>query len=92
MNLGDTHANTIEGFWSLVERGINGVNHAVGAKYLQGYVNAYAFHWNDRNNEKPMFLHIPLACSLFKSLVAALRTASRSLLAKGRLVIVHLFL
>ena len=27
--VGDVHTNTIEGFWSLVKRGISGVNHAV---------------------------------------------------------------
>lgn len=33
--MGDIHSNTIEGLWSLVKRGISGVNHAVSAKYLQ---------------------------------------------------------
>ena len=45
----------IEGFWSLVKRGIGGVNHAVSAKYLQGYLNAYAFRYNRRDQEQPMF-------------------------------------
>ncbi len=39
---GDIHTNTIEGFWSLVKRGIGGVYHAVSAKHLQGYLNEYA--------------------------------------------------
>jgi transposase len=56
--MGDAHTNTIEGFWSLVKRGISGVNHAVSAKYLQGYINAYAFRWNHRNDETPMFSQI----------------------------------
>jgi len=46
------------GFWSLLKRGINGVYHAVSEKYLQDYINAYAFRWNHRNDEKPMFLSI----------------------------------
>jgi len=53
--MGDIHTNTIEGFWSLVKRGISGVNHAVSAKYLQGYLNEYAFRYNRRDNEQPMF-------------------------------------
>ena len=55
---GDAHTNTIEGFWSLVKRGIDGVHHAVSAKYLQTYINSYSFRWNHRDDEKPMFLQI----------------------------------
>ena len=40
---------------SLVKRGIDGVNHAVSAKYLQTYVNAYAFRWNHRDDRQAMF-------------------------------------
>ena len=36
--MGDVHTNTIEGFWSLVKRGISGVYHSVGQKYLQTYL------------------------------------------------------
>ena len=53
--MGDIHTNTIEGFWSLVKRGIGGVNHAVSAKYLQQYLNEYAFRYNRREQEQPMF-------------------------------------
>lgn len=56
--MGDAHTNTIEGFWSLVKRGIDGTHHAVSAKYLQDYINAYSFRWNHRNDEEPMFLQI----------------------------------
>lgn len=53
--MGDAHTNTIEGFWSLVKRGISGVNHAVSKKYLQDYLNEYAFRYNRRQQEQPMF-------------------------------------
>jgi transposase len=36
--VGDVHTNTIEGFWSLVKRGIGGVYHSVSKKYLQSYL------------------------------------------------------
>ena len=52
---GDAHTNTIEGFWSLVKRGISGVNHAVSEKYLQSYLNEYSFRYNRRDQEQPMF-------------------------------------
>ena len=45
---GDVHTNTIEGFWSLVKRGIGGVYHSVSQKYLQSYLNEYAFRYNHR--------------------------------------------
>jgi transposase len=46
---GDTHTQTIEGFWSLVKRGISGTHHAVSAKYLQGYLNEYQWRYNHRD-------------------------------------------
>jgi transposase len=46
--VGDVHTNTIEGFWSLVKRGLGGVYHSVSKKYLQSYLNEYAFRYNHR--------------------------------------------
>jgi len=56
--VGDAHTNTIEGFWSLVKRGISGVYHAVSPKYLQSYLNEYEFRYNHRNDFQPMFVTI----------------------------------
>ncbi len=53
---GNASTNTIEGFWSLVKRGINGVYHAVSPKYLQSYLNEYQFRYNHRLDLAPMFL------------------------------------
>jgi transposase len=47
---GDAHTNTIEGFWSLTKNGIRGVYHNVSAKYLQTYLNEYAFRFNRRKS------------------------------------------
>ena len=52
---GDVHTNTIEGFWSLLKNGIRGAHRAVGAAYLQDYVNEYTFRYNHRRDEQPMF-------------------------------------
>ncbi len=57
---GTVHTNTIEGFWSLVKRGINGVYHAVSAKYLQGYLNEYAYRYNRRNEGQEQFKELLL--------------------------------
>jgi transposase len=54
--IGDAHTNSIEGFWSLVKRGIGGVYHNVSAKYLQTYFDEYSFRYNRRNDEQPMFV------------------------------------
>jgi len=47
---GDCHTNTIEGFWSTTKNGIRGVYHNVSAKYLQMYLNEYAFRFNRRKS------------------------------------------
>jgi len=52
---GDVHTNTIEGFWSLMKRGIGGVYHSVSAKHLQGYLNEYAWRYNHRSDERAQF-------------------------------------
>ncbi len=52
---GDIHTNTIEGFWSLVKRGISGVYHSVSAKHLQSYLDEYAWRYNHRDHERPLF-------------------------------------
>jgi len=53
---GKAHTNTIESFWSLAKRGISGVYHAVSPKYLQSYLNEYAFRHNHRHDQSPMFV------------------------------------
>jgi transposase len=52
---GDIHVNTVEGFWSLVKRGIDGVYHSVSRKHLQGYVNEYAWRYNQRGTGRAQF-------------------------------------
>jgi len=52
---GMAHTNTIDGFWSLVKRGIGGVYYQVGPEYLQSYLDEYAFRYNRRKVMRPMF-------------------------------------
>lgn len=52
---GAAHVNNVEGLWSNVKRGIDGVNHAVSPQHLQGYLDAYVFRRNHRNDEQPMY-------------------------------------
>lgn len=53
---GRAHTNTVEGFWSLVKRGINGTYHQVSPKYLQSYLDEFSFRYNHRRNARPMFV------------------------------------
>jgi transposase-like protein len=52
---GYAHTNTIDGFWSLVKRGIGGVYYQVGPEYLQSYLDEYSFRYNRRKVMRPMF-------------------------------------
>jgi transposase len=52
---GDTHTNTVEGFWGLFKNGVRGVYHSISTAYLQSYLNEYAFRYNRRFSAQPMF-------------------------------------
>jgi transposase len=56
--MGDVYTNSIEGFWSLLKRGIGGVYHQVSAKYLQSYCDEYSFRYNRRFSDEPMFVSL----------------------------------
>jgi transposase len=52
---GDVHTNTIEGFFGNLKTGIRGNYHAVSPKWLQGYLNEFAWRYNHRHDPVPMF-------------------------------------
>lgn len=49
---GDVHTNTIEGFWGQLKNSIRGTYHSVSPKYLQLYLDEFAFRYN--------FRHVPI--------------------------------
>lgn len=52
---GDTHTQTVEGFFGLFKNGVRGVYHSISVEYLQDYLNEYAFRYNRRHSSQPMF-------------------------------------
>lgn len=47
---GRVYTNTIEGFWSLLKRGIIGIYHFTTRKHLQKYVDEFVFRYNTRDD------------------------------------------
>lgn len=48
---GDVTTNTVEGFFSILKRGITGVYHNVSRKHLQRYLDEFEFRYNHRKLE-----------------------------------------
>jgi IS1 family transposase len=48
--IGAVHTNTIEGFWSIIKRGVVGTFHKVSKKYMPLYVAEFQFRYNNRTN------------------------------------------
>jgi transposase-like protein len=60
---GNVHTQTIEGFWSMVKNGIRGTHHSVSHKWLQSYLDEFAWRYNHRDDAQPMFKSLlTLAC------------------------------
>lgn len=45
---GEAHTNTIEGYFSIMKRGINGVYHHVSGQHLKRYLAEFDFRYNNR--------------------------------------------
>lgn len=44
------HTNTLEGYWNILKKQIDGIHHHVSAKHLQRYCNENAFRYNSRQD------------------------------------------
>lgn len=45
----NVYTNTIEGFWSLLKRGVIGIYHFISKPHLQKYVDEFVYRYNTRN-------------------------------------------
>ena len=48
--VGETHTNTIEGFWSLIKRAWYGQHHHYSDKWANHYISETAYKYNNRGN------------------------------------------
>lgn len=44
------HVNSLEGFWSLLKRGIQGQYHTITQRHLQTYVDEFCFRYSNRSD------------------------------------------
>jgi hypothetical protein len=58
---GRIHTNTIEGFWSLLKRGIFGIYHFTSKKHLQMYVDEFVFRYNTRDTTEAIRFNMLLS-------------------------------
>ena len=59
--VGDTHVNSIEGFWSLLKRSIRGTHAHVSRKHLAKYLGEFEFLYNMRKSPDLMFPRLLLS-------------------------------
>lgn len=45
----NVYTNTIEGFWSLLKRGVIGIYHYISKMHMQKYVDEFVYRYNTRN-------------------------------------------
>jgi hypothetical protein len=45
---GDAHTNTVEGYFSILKRGLIGTFHHVGEQHLKRYCSEFDFRYNNR--------------------------------------------
>ena len=48
ITIGDDHTNTIEGFWSLLKKGVIGIYYQVSSKHLRRYCNELGYRYKTK--------------------------------------------
>jgi transposase-like protein len=60
---GNAHTNTVEGFFSILKRGLIGTFHHVGSQHLKRYVKEFDFRYNHRK-----ITDVERACNAFRGI------------------------
>lgn len=61
---GACHTNTLEGFWSLLKRGVIGQYHYVTERHLNKYINEFCYRYNNRDNKDVFAMTLTNAVSI----------------------------
>ncbi|MEN6368216.1 MAG: IS1595 family transposase [Thermotogota bacterium] len=59
---GNVHVNRVENAWGLFKRGLMGVYHHVNAKYLQEYLDEFAFRQSNLGNQEALVRLVLASC------------------------------
>ena len=68
---GDVHTNTVEGFFSLLKRGLYGTFHSVSKHHLDRYIAEFTFRYNTRQMDDGERITTAIKQSLGKRLIYA---------------------
>jgi len=52
---GETHTQTIEGFFGHFKTDVRGTHHSISTRWLPGYLNEWVWKWNHRDDDHAMF-------------------------------------
>lgn len=52
---GNVYVNTMDAFWAHVKRSVSGTHKVISKKHLQSYLDGFAFHYNNRRNDRERF-------------------------------------
>lgn len=75
---GDVHTNTIEGFFGNLKTGMRGAYKKVSRKWLQSYLDEYAWRYNQRRSGQAMFHALLDRAAVEPSAAAVVNHGSRS--------------
>jgi hypothetical protein len=65
---GKAHTNTLEGYFSLLKRGLNGTYHHVNENHLHRYLGEFDFRYNNRKIKDAERAHKALVGTIGKRL------------------------